>query len=722
VLFFWLWAAALASIGPTGGAHAEASWSELTRGENVALRSAITTNPPPHFPAAGSRQLRSLNDGVVTVTPDQMFSSDFAVHWRGMRHVFVRFDMHRAARIERVALRVLGGRSKRHLTFPREISAWLSTDGSAWTRVGEASIERDLPAERGEPRVANVALPAYGVAARYVLLHFKLSAEFLYVDEVAIIRQAAASQVSGAPPFAGAPLQEGIVAFPDKGEIVVSEPPLPNFLTILRDGARRPPGALTAWFDLPEGVTLRGGVDVGRAPGFQNRTRVGIELAYRAATQTQASRALFFEAKDTIPAGSSVRITPVAPSGRAIEVPLRQIQIPPVRAPRTLHVSLGWLQQEVAAEFPDLVGTLRALGFNAVAAFPRYWRGGAPGPEEARWLAEARASGMELIYNESPFHVMERRHRAEPEIRTQRPDGRKGPGVSPCYRGRFYAEELARIEGHARTLRPQWVFFDSELWTEGAREAGLDVACLRLRRPNQTEAATLSLAAGEIARDLTRAIARAMPGEPVREGLYAVEPTHRYQGLFDFQAVASNGIDLAMPSLYTAGDPQAVRDSLLAIQLKRPSPEVLPWLTAGTQGEFAPRYLRATVLEAFFAGIRGITYFQAEDFDTPEDFLAHAQAIAIVSRFEPFFTEGSRAPGVRLNAGDATLSARSLGERLLVLVGSYRSRVAEQIVVQTPCGVPWRDVEANTEHGRRRLSVALQPGESRVFECAMVSR
>jgi hypothetical protein len=412
----------------------------------------------------------------------------------------------------------------------------------------------------------------------------------------------------------------------------------------------------------------------------------------------------------------------VGPSGRAIEVPLRQIQVPPVRAPRTLHVSLAWLQQDTAAAFPDLIATLRALGFNAVAAFPRYWLDGAPGSQEARWLAEARASGMEIVYNESPFHVMERRHRAEPELRTQRPNGRKGPGVSPCYRGRFYAEELARIESHARKLQPRWVFFDSELWTEGAREVGVDAACARLRRPNQPTTTTLTLAAGEIARDMTNAIARAMPGKPVQEGLYAVDPTHAYQGLFDFEAVAANGIDLAMPSLYTAGDPLAVRDRLQEIQSRRPSTRVLPWLTAGTQGEFAPRYLRASVLEAFFAGVRGITYFQAEDFDTPEDFLAHARAISIVSRFEPFFTEGSPAPSVRLSTGDATLSARSLGERLLVLVGSYRSRVAEEIVVPTACDVPWRDVEANTEHGQRRLSVELHPGESRVFECAMASR
>ena len=171
------------------------------------------------------------------------------------------------------------------------------------------------------------------------------------------------------------------------------------------------------------------------------------------------------------------------------------------------------------------------------------------------------------------------------------------------------------------------------------------------------EPSLLSRASGEIARDLRRSIQRAVPEEHVHAGLYAVEPTHVYQGLFDFEAVSANGIDLAMPSLYTRGDPLAVRDRIRAILAKRPGTFVLPWLTAGTLGEYPSRYLRALLLEAFFSGARGITYFHAEDFDTPEDFLAHAQAIAIVSRFEDYFTRGFVDTTVRVISGDASAAA-----------------------------------------------------------------
>ncbi len=702
--------------------RAEPTWTDLSNGENLALRARVTSTEAPYFPSAGSTSFRGLTDGVVVATPAQMFSSSFAVHWRNTGHVFVRLDLPRAEPIERVALRVLGGRGKRHLIYPRSISAWLSSDGASWQRVSRVELERDFPPERGELHVANVILPAYGTSARHLLLHFQLSAEFLFLDEIAVIRRSSTSPaVTALPRATETPIHAGLVAFPDKGEIAISKPSLPNFLTLLQDGASPPPGPITAWFDLPEGVTLRGAENVGRAPGSLERTRYRARISSSVAARTRTSRALFFEAHGPIASGASARITPVGPGARSIEASLRVIAIPSVTAPRTLHVSLGWLTADIAAEFPDVVDSLRMLGFNAFAVFPRYWAGGVPSQAEAARIEASRSKGMDIVYNESPFHVMEQRRGTAAEIRTQRPGGSTGPGVSPCYRGRHYTEELARIDALARKVRARWVFFDSELWAAGARDAATDAHCARLRRSPLDGAATLlSRAAGEIARDLSRTVRRAVPKGDVHVGLYAVEPTRIYQGLFDFTAVSSNGIDLAMPSLYTSGDPQAVRERVLAILAKRPPTFVLPWLTAGTQGEFAPRYLRASVLEAFFSGARGITYFQAEDFDTPEDFLAHAQAIAIVSRYEDFFTRGSLDPRVRITSGDASVTARVLGSRLLVLAGSYRSRATEHVAIAAPCSGPWRDVETNLEHGARSLSVTLRPGESRVFECAHV--
>jgi len=713
-------AVAGAIVGSSSGST-ETSWAELIRGENLARRARLSATEAPYFPKGGAASLENLQDGAVAPTPAHMRSSSFAVHWRGTGHVFVRVDLPRTTPVERIAIRVLGGRAEDHLIYPRAISAWLSSDGATWQCAGEAERERDFPVELGKARVAAIAISAHGTPARNLILHFTLASEFLFVDEIAVIRSPNPPPAAASSACANAtPLHAGLAAFPDKREILTSTPSLPNFLTLLQDGARRPRGPLAAWFDLPSGVTLRGAEKVGKAPGLPERTRYRAEIAHPDAGQSHTSRAVFFEGR--APSGSMVRITPTGRAAQPVEVPLRAITVPATAAPRSLHVSLGWLRAETAAQFPDVIGTLRSLGFNGFGVFPRYWARGLPSRQEAAWIEAARMSGMDIIYNESPFHVMEQRRRGSPEIRTQRPGGIAGPGVSPCYRGKYYAEELARIEALARKLRPQWVFFDSELWTNGAREAGVDAQCARLSgSPRERETALLSRAGGEIARDLRRAIQRAVPEGKVHAGLYAVEPTHIYQGLFDFGAVSSNGIDLAMPSLYTSGDPQAVRDRITGILAKQPETFVLPWLTAGTLGEYPSRYLRASLLEAFFSGARGITYFQAEDFDTPEDFLAHAQAIAVVSRYEDYFTRGSADQEVRVESGDASVIARALESRLLVLLGSYRSRATEQVKVALGCRVPWRDVETNATHGTTSLAVALQPGDSRVFECSQVA-
>jgi hypothetical protein len=396
---------------------------------------------------------------------------------------------------------------------------------------------------------------------------------------------------------------------------------------------------------------------------------------------------------------------------------LRTIDIPRVDAPRGLHVSLSWLPRHTAADFPNLVDDLRGLGFNGLGLFPQYWSGGVPSRQETAWIAAARAKGMALVYVESPFHVMEQRRSSAREIRTQLGGGRVGTGVSPCYRGRYYAEELARIEAAAHRLQPRWVFFDSELWTQGARDAGLDHWCDRLRNTGDERTALLARASGELARDLERALSSGVPGKEVLSGFYAVDPTHRYQGFFDFEAMAKAGVDFAMPSLYVSGDPLAVRERIRAIAAARPGTRIIPWLTAGTQGEYPPLLLRASVLEAFFSGAIGITYYKIDDFDSPSDFAAHVQAIAIVSRHEAHFTQGEIDDRWSAQAGSVSVTVRRLGRRALVLVGNYRSRAVEDAELGLPCEGRWRDVETNTELDARSLRASLAPGETRVFAC-----
>jgi len=698
-----------------------ATWEEAAAGVNLARDAKVTVSAVPHYPPEPGAWEGRLTDGRISPFDQRMWTSSAVVGWKEVEHVVVNLDLRGVHPIRQVAVRVLGGRAQIHLRYPRAITVWLSEDADRWFPAAALESERDLPAERGDAHVANVVFPCHA-RARYVAIHFELGVDFLFLDEIAVIRD---DTTASSPPLrtVEASVQEvprGVVAFADKHEWVISNPPLPTFLTILRDGSRDAPHDVSASFDVPVNVSVRGGTPLGPVPGRPGIVRYRALISHPHPSMVSVSRPLFLTVSGDLPPQASVRILPLVPDGRAVEIPLRTIQIPAVRAPRELHVSLAWMQANIPPHWPDLLSTLGSLGFNAVGVFPQYWPGGLPPADQDSFLAAARGAGMQLIYVESPFHVMEERHRGEKELYTQKPGGASGPGVSPCYRGPFYHQEVARIEQLARVVRPTWVFFDSELWARGTADADLDEQCAALRAGGATGASLRATIGAQLAADLRRALTNALPDGPrPHAGLYGVEPTHIYQGLFDFSAIFPQSIDLAMPSLYVAGDPLAVHDAIRAIVHAQPRAFALPWLTAGTQGEFPSDRIRSMVLEAFFNGARGITYYRTEDFDTPEDFRAHASAIALVSRYEDFFTDGGFDESLRAGDPDITLSARTLPGKRLILVGSYRSRGAETVELQTRCSGGIRDAETDTPilapNGVVRFD--LPPQTSRVLAC-----
>ena len=711
---------AACAAAPESGIRVVATWDEATAGENLARGARITLSERPHFPPEPERWRGRLNDGEIAFFDRSMWTTSAAVGWRELDHVVVTIVLGAIRAVRHVALRVLGGRPQAHLLYPRAVTAWLSEDGERWTAPAQALRERDFPAERGAARVANLVIPLQG-RARFVALHFELGVNFLFLDEVAVIRGEVSGGAAAASSSLLQPLHRGVVAFPDKREWVISNPPLPTFLTILRDGSRAAPKELAAEIDVPNNVSLSGATRVGSIDDWPGHVRFRMRISHPHPSMAHVSRPLFLVASGPLPQGASIRIRPLVSGGRSLEFPLRAIEIPKVVAPRKLHVSLAWLQANLLPDWRELAPTLGSLGFNAIGAFPQYWPRERPPKIESDLISSARAAGMGIIYNESPFHVMEERHPGDERFRTRRRGGGAGPGVSPCYRGALYQEEITRIERLARVLRPQWVFFDTELWVPGTAEVDADQQCEAMRAHSVGGAALRAKLGAQIAGDLRRSLDRATPDGPrPRAGMYAVDPTHVYQGLFDFGSLFPDAMDLAMPSLYVGGDPLAVRDAIRSIRRREPRAFIVPWLTAGAQGELASGAIRSMVLEAFFNGARGITYYLAEDFDTPEDFRAHARAIALVAKHEEYFAGGSYVDSLPGANADISISGRAVGARRLILVGSYRSRQTESAQITTGCSDAIRDGETGAvlQSNAGTVRIALGPGESRVLECS----
>ena len=72
---------------------------------------------------------------------------------------------------------------------------------------------------------------------------------------------------------------------------------------------------------------------------------------------------------------------------------------------------------------------------------------------------------------------------------------------------------------------------------------------------------------------------------------------------------------------------RAARGELRADHEALQNREIIPWLTAGTYGEFASPLMEPMVLETILNGARGLTYYEFRDFD-PLDFYYHARALA----------------------------------------------------------------------------------------------
>src|SRR5690606_37850776 len=114
--------------------------------------------------------------------------------------------------------------------------------------------------------------------------------------------------------------------------------------------------------------------------------------------------------------------------------PIKFVEVPKVTPLDAFHVSLTWMTEPHSYTYPDFLKSFRHLGFTGLGFFPR----NAKTQEERRRMADlaeqAHEAGFEVVYNESPFHVMEQTFADKPEIFCQL-DGEAGPQLCPTYSG-----------------------------------------------------------------------------------------------------------------------------------------------------------------------------------------------------------------------------------------------------------------------------------------------
>lgn len=672
-------------------------WLELTQGKNVALGKPVQFVPAPDYRlTTDPGDTMDLTDGKLSSrADDKLWFDREAVGWYfGGGPSYLRLDLGQEQPVAKVVIRCLGGTSG-NFKFPARFELFVSRDGKHYHEA--ASMQKLMPNEAAQSdfvrdyyleenasqystRVYPFALTA-NADARYVLLKITGASDSIFTDELAVIKAVqkdAAYNETYRQPGVEIPM-EGLIIRPRVAELaMIRGIPAPQRFTIndLRpEPAKQEAAALV--LELPQAVSVVG--------DYESKSVTHDGAAYRryefplkrtGKKQVFTSPTLYLDVKGSAPQ------LPAYVCGRSgatdqfrTALPVQVVTLPEIPRFRQLHISLSWMGEAESKGWPDFLNRWRKLGFNSVATFPRYWNPQSH-EENAKFVADARAAGYRVIMNDSAFHMMMQDQAEGSEIYCQIP-GRKHKMLCPSYRGPFYAREMARVENCTRMSRPDYVFYDIECWHEAVSSAA---ECTRCRAAWKESGKSMfeflfDCGARQLA-DLKQAVAKgaAAAGIPLPViGSYSREALRPKYGIEMFERSYPASIDLAQPSLYVAGRAQDVHDRIRGNDRLMKNKKIIPWLTAGTYGEFASGKMEQMVLEALLNGAGGITYYCFGDFtDSPLDFFYHAKALAELRPYEDLVVEGEVLDAEGSNAG-LTYSVLRRGDELLLLVGNYRN-------------------------------------------------
>jgi len=684
--------------------------------EGMELRYAPT---PGYRLTTGESDPFDLTDGQFGERSDErIWFEQPAVCWQHSPLVTIFADLGEERPIDAVVIRLLGGGEQGSLRFPDEIRVLMSPDGKDYYLVAErhrrglddlTPTAWDLP-EEGIAWVHNFRLPV-GLAGRYLAVQMLYQQQFICADEMAVVRG-----TDDLPAFQPGEAQrvtivtEGVAFSSHHAVHAICANRFVRTKVAIMDARSGDAcgGPCTLLIDLPQTVEVSV-TDVEPAPVDHDG-----QAFMRYAIPCNRGKTAEFYLRSLLPVGERDVLYMYGDSGAGPEnerrVEWESIEIATARPCERLHVSLAWMGISSWYDgWPEGIRHMSEMGFNALGTFPRYWKEEAlPHYQEA--LAAARAAGMAIIQNESPAGALSR-DRGQDEIRSVLDDG-PGRGVCPSYRGQHYRREHESFATHAAWIEPDYIFYDIEAYWTGAQEAPRCERCLaRFEEGGFEDWDQFRAAMGrEIHEDMKRAVEEAVGGDTgIIYGSYRTQPiTPLNDGLFAWGNLYPDLLQLAMPSLYTAGDRMRVADTISADRALMPSNDIVPWLSTGTYGEYEPVRTRDMILEAFANGASGVTYYYYGNFD-PWHFKYHAEAIDIVAPIEDIFADGTPIAGLTCSDDRVKVCGMAVGGEMAILVSNYQGVPAGTAV---PISAP---VQAESElwdlHACRRIGT-IRPGEA----------
>lgn len=756
-------------------AQGKAAWAKLLVGQELAAGRAVQYLPQPDYHLTRDEKDKfDLTDGkLVSKNNDRIWFYKDAVGWylTPGETMSVLVDLEREEEIGRVAIRVLGGREQGSLVFPKGFEILVSNDKKTFYRLSEMQKLQPAESELSDfkttfylPEPKKAYMHAFGfdtnVKARYVVIRMTRDSG-VFADEISIQRKWTRDAVM---PLTQYPVTrfyaDGVAVFPRKEPQVITDNVVTPCYFVVQDNREgTPTGKIDMLVDVPEGIELVGAS--GLPYEVQSASRVG-ERRYRVDLLKRGTGRYgpyFFQVKDKtkVPANARFRVTArvAGESSHVVETPLQLVTIPEVDTHGVLDVSLAWMNEGNALTWPGFQQSFRKLGFDYVSAFPRWYRTPdgkmalesaysvgliadgeqysevlakvkAGSRESLQLLDEARQQNFRILANDSPFHILEKTLAAALKAGQipkdeQREiynvvDGEIGQYVHPLYRGRYFQNEISRIKMQVEVTRPDELYLDIEWWYESVDESQKDE---RMVAAWKASGKTWEDFRSDVGTDVLRAVRKAVD-EAARNagiaapkiGLYNSHASgHQVQKFFEFSKLYPDIIQYSMPSLYVQGRTLDVIAKIRADYAKLGNRDIIPWLTAGTYGEFDPQHMETMVLESILNGARGVTYYYFYDFD-PMDFYHHANALSLLMKHPQLVKAGKPKVWTGSNP-DLNYTAFGTDRELFLMVGNYKRSRDGKSRVQIPLssvGKVENVVTGAALKAGRELSLDVPPG------------
>ncbi|OGV52104.1 MAG: hypothetical protein A2017_10720 [Lentisphaerae bacterium GWF2_44_16] len=671
-------------------------WKQYTEGNNLAIGKTFLFSKKTdyHLTRKGDSDTADLTDGKLSSRKcDTIWFDSAAVGWymSGAENgVNCLLDLGEVKPVRDVVIRALTGKAQTNLAAPQELKVFVSRDGKdfyeAAGMIKLMEAEKDLSdfkkhffvEEIGKAYVYPYKLQI-NADARYIGVYIKGATGAVFADEIAVME--GVNTASGFNEVYKGQKEKfvtnGILVEPRLKELVIStniNTPNAFQLTDMRDSPSKKEVKLVV--EVPEGINIISPEASPKAVEINGGKYTRWEMPLKRQGKQPQTKMIFFGAEKSVnvklPAFIYTEYDGLLPE--KLQVPVKLVEIPEVK-PRLkrLMVCLQWMGEDTQKSYPDFFKAYKTMGFNAVPCFPRYWIKNKD--ESIKYIESARKEGFAISMNESPFHVMEKGHKEDSEIFSQLKNGKLSKNLCPSYFGDYYVKEMNRVAECVKNSKPDYVFWDIECWYGGTREASVCTRCLEGQKASgKSMEEYLKDCGTRKMKDLKDAVKRGISdGKMPIIHCYDTHPTApNYNGILDFNRFYPAYVDVSANSFYVAGNTLKVHDEMRENYNIIKANKCLPWLSAGTYGEYPPYKLEQMILEALMNGACGILYYCYTDFDTPMDFYYHSKALAEIAPYEDLLLDGEKRFDLIGSNKNFTYSATKKGNEMLLLIGNYK--------------------------------------------------